>query len=108
MEEAGLLGSAYFTKSAIFEGKNIVAMLNMDMIGRLADDKLIVYGTSLLPLWTKALDSLNSGYNFKLTFSEEQAGDPIMQASTVRMFLFFTSLPVRTKIITHLLMTLRL
>ena len=73
-EEAGLLGSAYFTKSAIFEGKNIVAMLNMDMIGRLSDDKLIVYGTGSSPFWTKTLDSLNSGYNFKLTFSEESSG----------------------------------
>ena len=73
-EEAGLLGSAYFTKSPLFEGKNIVAMLNMDMIGRLADDKLIIYGSGSSPYWKATLDSLNSNYNFRLSFSEESSG----------------------------------
>ncbi len=73
-EEAGLLGSAYFTKSPLFEKRKIVAMLNMDMIGRLTDDKLIIYGTGSSPYWKPALDSLNSAYNFKLTFSEESSG----------------------------------
>ncbi len=73
-EEAGLLGSSYFTNSEIFKKRNVVAMLNMDMIGRLADDKLIIYGTGTSPFWTKALDSLNANYNFKMTFSEEGSG----------------------------------
>ncbi len=73
-EEAGLLGSSYFTKSALFEGKNIIAMLNMDMIGRLTDDKLIIYGSGSSPYWKAALDSLNSNYNFKLSFNEESSG----------------------------------
>ncbi|MBX7043834.1 MAG: M28 family peptidase [Ignavibacteria bacterium] len=73
-EEAGLLGSAYFTKSPLFERRKIIAMLNMDMIGRLSDNKLIIYGTGSSPYWKPALDSLNSAYNFKLTFSEESSG----------------------------------
>ncbi len=73
-EEAGLLGSSYFTNSEIFKKRNVVAMLNMDMIGRLADDKLIIYGTGTSPFWTKALDSLNANYNFKMTYSEEGSG----------------------------------
>ena len=73
-EEAGLLGSSYFTNSDIFKERNVVAMLNMDMIGRLADDKLIVYGTGTSPFWSNSLDSLNSNYNFKMTFSEEGGG----------------------------------
>lgn len=66
-EEAGLLGSAYFTKSKLFEKMNVTAMLNMDMIGRLTDDKLIIYGTGTSPVWDGMLDSLNNEYNFKVT-----------------------------------------
>lgn len=73
-EEAGLLGSAYFTKSALFSKKKIIAMLNMDMIGRLADDKLIIYGAGSSPAWKAILDSLNSAYNFRFSFSEESSG----------------------------------
>jgi hypothetical protein len=73
-EEAGLLGSAYFTKSPLFEKRNVVAMLNLDMIGRLTDDKLIIYGSGSSPYWKPALDSLNAAYNFRLTFSEESSG----------------------------------
>lgn len=73
-EEAGLLGSNYFTKSPLFEGRKFIAMLNLDMIGRMENDKLIIYGTGSSPFWNPTLDSLNSGYNFKLTFSDESSG----------------------------------
>ena len=66
-EEAGLLGSAYFTKSKIFEELNIVAMLNMDMIGRLSDNKVIIYGTGTSSIWNSLIDSLNNPYNFTIT-----------------------------------------
>ncbi len=38
-EEEGLLGSSYFVKSPVVDLKNIVSMLNFDMIGRLKSDK---------------------------------------------------------------------
>jgi hypothetical protein len=44
-EERGLIGSAYYCRHPRFSLEKTVAMLNMDMVGRLADDKLIVYGT---------------------------------------------------------------
>jgi Peptidase family M28/PDZ domain len=66
-EEAGLLGSAFFTKSQIFEKLNIIAMLNMDMIGRMSDDKLIIYGTGTSSIWNGVIDSLNQPYKFNIT-----------------------------------------
>lgn len=66
-EEAGLLGSAYYAKSKLFEDKNIVAMLNMDMIGRMVDDKLIIYGTGTSSVWNSLIDSVNKLYNFNIT-----------------------------------------
>jgi Zn-dependent M28 family amino/carboxypeptidase len=44
-EEAGLIGSAYFTKSDLFKKYNIVSMINLDMVGRLTDNKVTVGGT---------------------------------------------------------------
>jgi Zn-dependent M28 family amino/carboxypeptidase len=44
-EEMGLIGSREFLKACPIEARNIDAMLNMDMIGRLRDDKLEISGT---------------------------------------------------------------
>ncbi len=63
-EEAGLLGSEYFTKSGLFHKLKIDAMINMDMIGRLSDNKLIIYGTGTSAIWNNLLDSLNKQFNF--------------------------------------------
>jgi Zn-dependent M28 family amino/carboxypeptidase len=44
-EERGLLGSNHYVKNPRYPLEKTVAMLNMDMVGRLSDNKLIVYGT---------------------------------------------------------------
>ena len=73
-EEAGLLGSAYFTDSKLFEDLNVIAMINMDMVGRLSDDKLIIYGTGTSPVWDNILDAHNTDYNFKITKTPDGLG----------------------------------
>jgi len=45
-EELGLYGSEFYVKHPIEPIDKIAAMLNMDMIGRLRDNKLIVIGSS--------------------------------------------------------------
>jgi aminopeptidase YwaD len=45
-EELGLLGSQWFVDHAPVPLDSIVAMVNFDMIGRLRNDKLIVYGVA--------------------------------------------------------------
>lgn len=67
-EEMGLLGSAYFTKSRLFNKYNIVAMINLDMIGRLKDNSLVINGTGTSSLWVELLDYTNKKYNFKTTY----------------------------------------
>jgi aminopeptidase YwaD len=69
-EEAGLLGSAYFVKSDLFKKYNITAMLNMDMIGRMDNNKLIIYGTGSSPVWESSIKDLNGSYNFEITYTE--------------------------------------
>jgi aminopeptidase YwaD len=44
-EEMGLLGSRHFVSESPVDVERMTAMLNLDMIGGLQDDKLTVYGT---------------------------------------------------------------
>jgi len=43
-EERGLLGSAHYTANAAVPLSDTVAMVNLDMVGRLDGDKLVVHG----------------------------------------------------------------
>lgn len=73
-EELGLLGSARYVKEPVFPLENTVAMFNMDMVGRLKDDKLIVYGTGTCPRWEPELKALNEQAKFQLSFKPEGFG----------------------------------
>lgn len=54
-EEIGLLGSAHWTKQPTVPLPKVVAMLNMDMIGRLRNDSLFVVGAKSSPAWDEIL-----------------------------------------------------
>jgi aminopeptidase YwaD len=58
-EELGVLGSAYFVEHSPVPLDSIDAMLNFDMVGRLRDDKLIVYGVSTATEMRGIVDSAN-------------------------------------------------
>lgn len=60
-EEEGLLGSAYFVDHAPVALDSIDAMINFDMVGRLKNDRLIVYGVATAPEFPAILDSANAG-----------------------------------------------
>jgi Zn-dependent M28 family amino/carboxypeptidase len=59
-EEEGLLGSDYYVNHPIVPLANTVAMINMDMIGRLQDSKLIVGGVGTASDWRSMIQSENS------------------------------------------------
>jgi hypothetical protein len=44
-EERGLLGSAHYTANPVVPLADTVAMVNLDMVGRLDGDKIVVHGT---------------------------------------------------------------
>ena len=60
-EEEGLLGSMALTEDPPFELNKVVTMVNMDMIGRMSGDSLIVQGTGTSSRWEKLLASANKG-----------------------------------------------
>ncbi len=74
-EEMGLLGSAHFVKTPTIPLDKVVAMYNLDMVGRLDSLKsLTVYGTGTSPKWKDLLNEKNSFYNFKLNFIDDGFG----------------------------------
>ncbi len=59
-EERGLLGAAHYTdKEPLFPLESTVAMVNFDMIGRLRNDKLTVYGTGTAKAFDIACEAAN-------------------------------------------------
>jgi hypothetical protein len=102
-EEEGLIGSNYYVNHPVVPLANTVAMINMDMIGRLKERKLIVGGVGTASEWRSMIDtdnatgalvasntvsampgpvnseskpvgSLNPGKNFELTLNEDGFG----------------------------------
>jgi hypothetical protein len=66
-EELGLLGSAYYVKQPIYPLATTSAMINLDMVGRLRNGRLIVYGTRTAKEFPALIDSLNwhAGFDLK-------------------------------------------
>jgi len=72
-EEIGLLGSNYFAKNPTVDLGQVNYMINMDMVGRLREDKtLSVSGTGTAPIWSQVLNASNPG--FKLVLKESGVG----------------------------------
>ena len=59
-EEEGLIGSSYYVNHPVVPLQNTVAMINMDMIGRLKERKLIVGGIGTAQEWRSMVDADNS------------------------------------------------
>jgi len=94
-EEAGLIGSAYFTKSDLMKKYNIVSMINLDMVGRLTDNKLTIGGTGTSSIWQGLLDSLNKTYNFTAAYNKDGFGPSdhaSFYAKDIPVLFFFTGL----------------
>lgn len=74
-EEAGLVGSKHYSNNPTQPLSNILAMINMDMIGRLRDstNSLIVGGVGTSPVWIPLVKSLNNN-QFVLKFDTAGMG----------------------------------
>lgn len=92
-EELGILGSTYYTNNPSVPIENIVAMLNMDMIGRLnAEKDLTVIGAGTSSKWKDLLNEKNK-YGFKLAFSDGGSGGSDHQSfsnKNIPVLFFFT------------------
>lgn len=72
-EEIGLLGSNYYVKNPTIDTKKVNYMFNMDMVGRLNEERAIaIYGVGTSPKFSQALFANNP--DFKITEKESGVG----------------------------------
>lgn len=76
-EEMGLLGSAYFVRHPLVPLDSVVAMFNMDMIGRLQDStrQLGVHGVGTALEWMPMVDSLAGPLRIKASSAGTGSSD---------------------------------
>jgi hypothetical protein len=73
-EEKGLWGSNYFVKNPTIDLEKVNFMINMDMVGRLDEQRgLAINGTGTSPVWNDLLDQINTD-TLKLIKSESGVG----------------------------------
>ncbi len=67
-EEMGLLGSAQYAKTPLIPFKQVTAYVNLDMVGRLKNNRLIVQGLGTSNIWKKLVEKRNvaAGFSLKL------------------------------------------
>ncbi len=97
-EELGLLGSSYYTEHppAACPISQTFAMINMDMVGRIRDNRLYVGGTGTSPGFQKLVDNANRSdaeAHFALSLSASGYGASDHTSFTIKSvpILFFFS-----------------
>lgn len=73
-EERGLLGSAAYVDKPLFPLDKTIAMFNMDMIGRMEEDKLVVFGTGTSSRWDGLVDQQAAGQKIEISKKPEGFG----------------------------------
>ncbi len=92
-EELGLLGSAHYVRASGSTAR-IAAMLNLDMVGRLRNDRLVVYGTGSATELNALLDSLNATAKLELALRPDGYGpsdQSSFYAAGIPVLHFFTN-----------------
>jgi Zn-dependent M28 family amino/carboxypeptidase len=70
-EELGLLGSNAFVTKPPVPIDQVAAYLNFDMVGRVADNRLMVQATGTSGMWPKVLEQANVAAGFDLTLQAD-------------------------------------
>ncbi|MFY7951966.1 MAG: M28 family peptidase [Armatimonadaceae bacterium] len=94
-EELGLLGSAHYVRNPLVPIEKTIAMLNMDMVGRMKDNQLSVIGSGTGSSWDSILDGLGAAKEFTLRKDEGGFGGSDHQSfanAKVPILFFFTGL----------------
>ncbi len=73
-EERGLWGSAYFVREPTIDLDEAVAMLNLDMVGRVVDDGLTVMGVGTAAEWNEIIDRANAALSTPFTIGKSPDG----------------------------------
>jgi hypothetical protein len=92
-EETGLLGSSYYTNHPACSLDKTLAMVNMDMIGRVSKNKLYVGGVGTSPGFKKLVEDADRDVKLDLSYSSSGYGASDHMSFAVRSVpvLFFFS-----------------
>ncbi len=74
-EEEGLLGSNYYVLNPLRPLAQIIAMINMDMVGRLKDERLMIGGVGTATEWRGWIEQANAPLKMQVV-GDEQPGTP--------------------------------
>ncbi len=76
-EEIGLVGSRHFVVHPPEPLEQAVAMINLDTVGRVVNDKLIIFGSATAEEFPEILKGVNFGFGFDLALrkAESEASD---------------------------------
>ncbi|MCY2963728.1 MAG: M20/M25/M40 family metallo-hydrolase, partial [Planctomycetota bacterium] len=94
-EELGLIGSARYTKEPVFPLENTIAMFNMDMVGRLSENKLTVFGVETAKQFQDELKKHSGEVGVELVMKPEGFGPSdhsSFYAKKIPVLHFFTGL----------------
>jgi len=73
-EELGALGSEYYCKHPPFPIEDTMAMINLDTVGRMEDNKIIIFGATSAEEMSEMLDDLYPGPSSDLIKKQEIYG----------------------------------
>jgi len=87
-EEEGLFGSSFYVQNPIFPLDKTVAMINLDMVGRLNDKKLTIGGMGTASEWKSLIESQNATGRASSTPPKDRRflGPPIKADETAKAF----------------------
>jgi Zn-dependent M28 family amino/carboxypeptidase len=94
-EEEGTLGSAWYADHPAISRDSTLAMLNLDMVGRLRDNRLLILGVRSATEWQPLLDSVNTTYHLDVHASGDGWGNSDQNsffAKHLPVLFFFTDL----------------
>jgi hypothetical protein len=92
-EEEGLLGSKYYVNHPAEPLQNTVAMVNLDMVGRMKGNRVIVGGSGSSPLWKDLLLRHNDNPQLEIKFDDDGFGPSdhaSFYAKNIPVLFFFT------------------
>lgn len=94
-EERGLLGSKYYVQNPRFSLDKTVAMINLDMVGRLRDNELTVYGMGTASCMEAVVETANKTAQFDLFKVDSGFGPSDHQSfseAKIPVLFYFTGL----------------
>ena len=92
-EELGLIGSDYYVKNPALGNDSTFAMVNLDMVGRMVENRVAAFGAETAEEFPSLLDSINADYQLTIAASGDGFGRSDQQSfftQKIPVLHFFT------------------